>query len=51
LINEDFQLLSEFTIENVMQNFTYQKKSDGLERQDWKSFNSGDFKLFKEKHV
>lgn len=40
--------MPEFTIENVMQYFIYRKENDGLERQDWKNFNVGGYKLFKE---
>ena len=43
--------MPEFTIENVMQYFIYKKEDDGLERQDWKNFNVGGYKLFKEGHV
>ena len=43
--------MPEFTIENVMQYFIYRKENDGLERQDWKNFNVGGYKLFKEGHV
>lgn len=51
LIHEDLQLMPEFTIENVMQYFVYRKENDGLERQDWKNFNVGGYKLFKEGHI
>ena len=51
LINEDIQLMPEFTIENVMQYFIHRKENDGLERQDWKNFDVGGYKLFKEGHV
>ena len=51
LIDKDLRLLPEFTIEKVMDYFLYQKESDGLARQDWKSFNSKGFKLFREGHV
>ena len=51
LIDEDINVLPEFTIENVLQYFIYRKENDGLERQDWKNFNSGGFKLFKEGHI
>ena len=29
----------------------YRNENDGLERQDWKNFNVGGYKLFKEEHV
>ena len=32
LVNEDIQLMPEFTVENVMQYFIYRKENDGLER-------------------
>jgi len=48
LIDEDLKMLPEFTIENVLQYFIYRKECDGLERQDWKNFKSGGYKLFKE---
>ena len=31
--------------------FVYQKEADGLEKEDWKSLNSGGYKLFREDHV
>lgn len=43
--------MPKFTIENVMQYFVYRKENDALERQDWKNFNVGGYKLFKEGHV
>ena len=43
--------MPEFAIENVMQYFIYRKENNGLERQDWKNFNVGGYKLFKEGHV
>jgi len=45
------QLFLSRTIENVMQYSICQKESYGFERQDWKNFNSGGFKLLKEGHV
>jgi len=51
LIDEDLKLPPEFTIEYVLQYFIYRKECDGLERQDWKNFKSGGYKLFKEEHV
>ena len=51
LIAEDINMLPEFTTENVLQYFIYRKENDGLERQDWKNFNFGGFKLFKEGHI
>lgn len=51
LIDEDLKIIPEFTIENVLQYFIYRKEYDGLERQDWKNFKSGGYKLFKEGHV
>ena len=51
LIGEDINVLPEFTTENVLQYFIYRKKNDGLERQDWKNFNSSGFKLFKDGHI
>ena len=51
MINDDIQLLPNFTTENVIQYLTYQKEADGLEKQDWKSLNYGGYKLFKEGHV
>ena len=51
LIHEDLKLIPEFTIENVLQYFIYRKECDGLERQDWKNFKSGGYKLFKEGHI
>ena len=51
MIGEDINVLPEFTTENVLQYFIYRKKNDGLERQDWKNFNSGRFKLFKDGHI
>ena len=51
LIDKDLRLLPEFTLEKVMDYFLYQKESDSLARQDWKSFNSKGFKLFREGHV
>ena len=51
LIDEDINVLPEFTTENVLQYFIYRKENDGLERQDWKNFNLDGFKLFKEGHI
>ena len=43
--------LPNFTIQNIIQYFIYQKEIDGLERQDWKSLNNHGYKLFKEGHI
>ena len=50
-IEEEINLLPDFTIENVIQYFVYQKEADGLEKEDWKSLNFGGYKLFREGHV
>jgi len=50
-ITTDLQLLPDLNIENVLQYFIYQNEADGLQKQDWKSFGSGGYKLFKEGHV
>ena len=50
-IEEEINLLPDFTIENVIQYFVYQKEADGLEKEDWKSLNFGGYKLFRESHV
>ena len=50
-IEEEINLLPDFTIENVIQYFVYQKEADGLEKEDWKSLNFGGYKLLREGHV
>ena len=40
-----------FTTEKLTDYFVHCKDRDGLERQDWKSLNSGGYKLFAEGHV
>ena len=40
-----------FTTENLMNYFVYLWEADGLERQDWKSLNSGGYRLFTEGHI
>lgn len=50
-IGEDMRQLPNFTIQNIIQYFIYQKEIDGLERQDWKSLNNHGYKLFKEGHI
>ena len=50
-IEEEINILPDFTIDNVIQYFVYQKEADGLEKEDWKSLNFGRYKLFREGHV
>ena len=50
-IEEEINLLPDFTIDNVIQYFMYQKEADGLEKEDWKSLNFGGYELFREGHV
>lgn len=50
-IGEDTQQLSDFTIQNIIQYFIYQKESDRPEGQDRKSLNNHGYKLFKEGHI
>ena len=40
-----------FTIENVVDYLIYRKEEDNMRAEDWKSFKTGGFKLFKEGHV
>ena len=40
-----------FTIEKVLDYLVYRKEEDNMRAEDWKSFKSGGFKLFKEGHV
>ena len=40
-----------FTTENLTNYFVYLWEADGLERQDWKSLNSGGYRLFSEGHI
>ena len=40
-----------FTTENLTNYFVYLREADGLERQDWKSLNSGGYRLFSEGHI
>ena len=44
-------LIPNFTVNEVIDYFIYRNDCDGLEQQDWKNLNSGDYKLFKEGHV
>ena len=43
--------MPEFTIDNVLDYLIYRKEKDCMRAEDWKSFKSGGFKLFKEGHV
>lgn len=40
-----------FTIENVVDYLIYRKEQDNMRAEDWKSFKTGGFKLFREGHV
>ena len=50
-IKDDPLRMCSFTTEKLTNYFVYCKDSDGLERQDWKSLNSGGYGLFAEGHV
>ena len=43
--------MPEFIIENVLDYLIYRKEKDYMRAEDWKSFKTGGFKLFKEGHV
>ena len=50
-IKDDPLKMCSFTTEKLTNYFVYCKDRDGLERQDWKSLNSGGYRLFAEGHV
>ena len=50
-IKNDPMKMCSFTTEKLTDYFVHCKDRDGLERQDWKSLNSGGYKLLAEGHV
>ena len=50
-IKDDPLKMCSFTTEKLTNYFVHCKDRDGLERQDWKSLNSGGYRLFAEGHV
>ena len=45
------EALPEFTIENVIDYLINRKENNCMRAEDWKSFKTGGYKLFKEGHV
>ena len=45
------EAMPEFTVDNVLDYLIYRKEKDCMRAEDWRSFKSGGFKLFKEGHV
>ena len=50
-LNDHPDAMPEFTIENVLDYLICRKEKDCMRAEDWKSFKTGGFKLFKEGHV
>ena len=50
-IKDDPMKMCNFTTEKLTEYLIHFKDKDGLERQDWKSLNSGGYRLFAEGHV